>query len=91
MPSNSPLTLACGDYDRTRALHDGSIVPEGIALTTLALPVEETFFRMTQFAEFDVAEQSLSIYLLTLDDNGRDPFVALPDFRREPFATTAST
>ena len=26
------LTLACEDYDRTRALRDGSVKPEGIAL-----------------------------------------------------------
>jgi len=85
MPPTLPLTLACGDYDRTRALHDGSIVPEGIDLVTLALPVEETFFRMTQFSEFDVAELSLSSYLLTLDDDARGPFVALPIFLSRAF------
>jgi hypothetical protein len=35
------LTLACGDYDRTRALHDGSIVPDGLDLVCLRLPVED--------------------------------------------------
>jgi 4,5-dihydroxyphthalate decarboxylase len=40
------LTLACGDYDRTRALEEGSVRPDGIELTYLRLPVEETFFRM---------------------------------------------
>src|SRR5438105_4740485 len=39
------LTFACWDYDRTRALVDGSVQPEGIDLTYLSLPVEETFFR----------------------------------------------
>ena len=26
------LTFACGDYDRTRALEDGSVRPSGIEL-----------------------------------------------------------
>jgi len=80
-----PLTLACGDYDRTRALHEGSVVPEGIALTTLRLPVEEIFFRMARFREFDAAELSFSSYLLTLDDKGVGPFVAIPVFPSRSF------
>jgi len=40
------LTLACWDYDRTRALQDGTVSPDGIDLNYISLPVEETFFRM---------------------------------------------
>jgi hypothetical protein len=40
------LTLACGDYDRTRAIEEGSVRADGIELTYLRLPVEETSFRM---------------------------------------------
>ena len=36
------LTFACWEYDRTRALADGSVVPEGIDLNCLTLHVEET-------------------------------------------------
>ena len=54
------LTLACGGYDRTRALREGTVSPDGIELTYLALPVEETFFRMLRHREFDAAEMSLS-------------------------------
>jgi 4,5-dihydroxyphthalate decarboxylase len=79
------VTLACGDYDRTRALHEGSIQPEGVALTCLRLPVEEVFFRMVRFGEFDAAELSLSSYLLTLDDDARGRFVALPVFPSRAF------
>ena len=61
------LTIACGDYDRTRALEDGSVRADGIDLTYLRLPVEETFFRMLRHREFDVAEMSLSTYAATLD------------------------
>jgi hypothetical protein len=78
------LTFACGDYDRTRALEDGSIRPDGIDLTYLRLPVEETFFRMLRHGEFDVAEMSLSTYVATLDADPR-PFVALPVFTSRMF------
>jgi 4,5-dihydroxyphthalate decarboxylase len=42
------LTLSIWDYDRTRALADGSVRPDGIELNVLELPVEETFFRMAR-------------------------------------------
>jgi 4,5-dihydroxyphthalate decarboxylase len=60
------LTLACGHYDRTEALRDGSIKPEGVELTYVDLPPEETFFRMARFQEFDAAEMSLSSYVNSL-------------------------
>ena len=37
------LTLACADYDRTRALWDGRVSPEGIDLTYLSMVTEEIF------------------------------------------------
>lgn len=42
------LTLACGDYDRTRPLIDGTVRPLGIDLTCLPLTIEEIFFRMAR-------------------------------------------
>jgi 4,5-dihydroxyphthalate decarboxylase len=78
-----PLSLACGAYDRTAALARGDIRPEGIDLTFLALPVEETFFRMTRHQEFDAAEMSLSSYLISLDQGA--PFVAIPAFVSRAF------
>ncbi|MBU8811801.1 ABC transporter substrate-binding protein [Mycolicibacterium goodii] len=82
--SRLELTFACGDYDRTRALEDGSVRPDGIELTYLRLPVEETFFRMLRHREFDVAEMSLSTYVATLDVEPR-PFVALPVYTSRMF------
>jgi 4,5-dihydroxyphthalate decarboxylase len=73
------MTLACWDYDRTRALADGTVTPEGIELTYLPLPVEETFFRMLRHREFECAEMSLSSYVLSLGREDR-PFVAIPAF-----------
>jgi 4,5-dihydroxyphthalate decarboxylase len=43
------LSLACGDYDRTRPLIDRTVKPLGIELTCLPMPVEEIFFRMARF------------------------------------------
>jgi 4,5-dihydroxyphthalate decarboxylase len=40
------LSLGCWNYDRTRGLLEGRIRPDGIDLTYLNMPVEETFFRM---------------------------------------------
>ena len=40
-----PLTLACWDYDRTRALMDGRVKVDGAELNYRNLPVEETLFR----------------------------------------------
>jgi ABC-type nitrate/sulfonate/bicarbonate transport system substrate-binding protein len=79
-----PLTFACGDYDRTRALEEGTIRPDGIELTYLRLPVEETFFRMARHREFEVAEMSLSTYVLSLQADP-SPFVALPVYTSRMF------
>jgi 4,5-dihydroxyphthalate decarboxylase len=74
-----PLTLACWDYDRTRALIDGSVAPDGIELNYLALPVEETFFRMMRHREFHCSEMSLSSYCASLHA-ANPPFIAIPVF-----------
>lgn len=78
------LTLSCWDFDRTRALADGSVRPDGIDLVYLPLPVEETFFRMLRHREFDCAEMSLSSYVASLERPER-PFVAIPVFPSRAF------
>ena len=78
------LTMACWNYDRTRALMDGRIPIDGVELNYLNLVVEETFFRMMRNQEFDVAEMSLSSYTLSLF---RDPapFIAIPVYPSRSF------
>jgi len=78
------LTLACGDYDRTRALEEGEVRADGIELTYLRLPVEETFFRMLRHREFEVAEMSLSSYVVAMQQEP-PPFVAIPVFTSRMF------
>ena len=73
------LTLACWNYDRTRALLEGRVQPEGIELNYLSMPVEETFFRMLRYQEFDVAELSLSSYTVSLFKEKKN-FIAIPVF-----------
>jgi 4,5-dihydroxyphthalate decarboxylase len=58
---------------------DGRVKVDGIDLNYLNLPVEETFFRMARFREFDVAEMSLSSYCVSLTKPDK-PFIALPIF-----------
>jgi 4,5-dihydroxyphthalate decarboxylase len=70
------LSLACWDYDRTRALADGRVAVDGVDLIYHALPVEETFFRMLRHREFDACEMSLSSYCLSKFRD--DPFIAIP-------------
>jgi 4,5-dihydroxyphthalate decarboxylase len=73
------LSIACWNYDRTRALLENRVPIDGIELTYLNLPVEETFFRMLRHHEFDVAEMSLSSYVMSLF--AEDPaFIAIPVF-----------
>jgi 4,5-dihydroxyphthalate decarboxylase len=77
--SNLRLTFSCWDYDRTRALADGRVKPDGIDLVYLMQPVEETFFRMLRYREFDCSEMSLSSYVASLDSDN-PPFIAIPAF-----------
>jgi 4,5-dihydroxyphthalate decarboxylase len=73
------LSVACWNYDRVRAIADGRVIAEGIDLNLMTLPVEEIFFRMLRYREFDAAEMSLSSYAVSL--TRADPaFVALPVF-----------
>src|SRR5437588_3733861 len=82
--SNLRLSLACGPYDRTQALRDGTIRPEGIELNYVTLQPAEIFWRMLQFKEFDVSEMSLSNFT-TLVSSGAAPFVAIPVFPSRVF------
>ena len=77
--SKLQLTLGCWNYDRTRALQDGSVQPDGIDLIYLDMPVEETFFRMLRHREFDITEMSLSSYSVSLSKDP-PPFIAIPVF-----------
>src|SRR3984957_18877583 len=74
-----PITIACGDYDRTRAIKDGRVPVEGCAVTYIPLEPEEVFFRAFRYGEFDVCELSLSSYL-RVTDAGSSDYIGIPAF-----------
>src|SRR5437016_6990243 len=78
------LTMACWNYDRTRALLEERVPVDGIEITYLNLIVEETFFRMLRHREFDIAEMSLSSYTMSLFREN-PPFIAIPVFPSRSF------
>lgn len=78
------LTLACWDYDRTRGLQDGRVEVEGVELTYLPLRVEESFWRMLRYQEFDASELSMSSYLMARD-KGWPRLIAIPVFPSRTF------
>ncbi len=82
------LTLACGRYDRTQALIDGRVRPEGVELNFLPLRPGETFWRMLNNGEFDASEMSLSSYTI-LRSQGDDRFAAIPVFPSRVFRHSA--
>src|SRR5215831_10804338 len=74
-----PITIACGNYDRTQAIKDGVVKVEGCAVTYLPLYPEEIFFRAFRYAEFDVSEISFSSYIRTVAA-GTSAYVGIPAF-----------
>jgi 4,5-dihydroxyphthalate decarboxylase len=74
-----PITIACGNYDRTAAIRDGRVKVDGCAVTYLPLYPEEIFHRAFKFDEFDVSELSFSSYLRTTAA-GTSPYIGIPAF-----------
>ena len=77
--SKLELSFGCWNYDRMRSIQTGQVRPDGIDLNYLEMPVEETFFRMARFQEFDISEMSFSSYVVSLF-RPEPPFVAIPVF-----------
>ena len=74
-----PITVACGNYDRTVAIRDGRVRIECCSVTYLPLYPEEIFHRAFRFQEFDVTELSFSSYLRTIA-SGNAAYVGVPAF-----------
>ena len=82
------LSVAVGDYDRTRALIDGSVAIDGVDPIYMTLGPEEIFFRAFRAAEFDICELSLSSYTVKTAQNNC-PYIAVPAFVSRAFRHTA--
>jgi 4,5-dihydroxyphthalate decarboxylase len=84
MSKNVQLTLACGDYEITRALQDGTVKPDGIDLAVLTKMDSTTrHWRFLRNQDFDMGEVSCSSYILSHDRGF--PFHAIPVFLHRRF------
>ena len=82
------LSVAVGDYDRTRALIGGAVAIDGVDPVFMTLAPEEIFFRAIRAAEFDICELSLSSYTMKTAQ-GNSPYIAVPAFLSRTFRHNA--
>ena len=82
------LSVAMGDYDRTRALYDGRVQIDGVDPVFMLLNPEEMFFRAMRSQDFDIAELSFSSYLVK-HSRGESPYIAVPVFLSRAFRHTS--
>ncbi|HXP94252.1 MAG TPA: hypothetical protein VN905_12355 [Candidatus Binatia bacterium] len=81
------LSAAFWPNDRSAAVFDGRIVPEGIKLYMSAIFPSEIFWRQLKFADFDFSEMSMSS-LFIATSLGQKEWVALPIFTMRSFFHT---
>jgi len=78
------LTFAVGDYESIRALKEGTVQPDGIELTVLTdMTSDVRHWRTLRNREFDIAELSMSNYLMAKYTGL--PFAAIPVFLHRRF------
>jgi ABC-type nitrate/sulfonate/bicarbonate transport system substrate-binding protein len=78
------LRFGCWHYDRTRALADGTVQPDGIELSySTRVQVGEIMERVLK-GEYDVAELGFTYYLRSLEAPN-PPFIAIPVFPNRLF------
>ena len=82
------LSIAMGDYDRTRALFNGQVQIDGVDPVCMALYPEEMFFRAMRNEEFDICELSFSSYSVRTARNDC-PYIAVPVFLSRAFRHTS--
>ena len=82
------LSVAMGDYDRTRPLYDGRVAIDGVDPVYMQLGPEEMFFRAMRSEDFDIAELSFASYLIR-HSRGDCPYIAIPVFLSRAFRHTS--
>lgn len=78
------MSIAMGNYDRTRALLDGEVRIDGTNPIYMTLSPEEMFFRSFRDVAFDVSELSLSTFALKTAE-GSNPYIGIPVFPSRAF------
>ena len=86
--SDLKLSLAMGNYDRTRAILDGRVKIDGVDPVPMLLSPEEMFFRAFRHQAFDISELSLSSYSISVA-RGNPHYVAIPVFLSRAFRHTS--
>jgi 4,5-dihydroxyphthalate decarboxylase len=86
--SDLTLSLAMGNYDRTRAIVDGRVKIDGVDPVPMLLSPEEMFFRAFRHQAFDISELSLSSYSISVA-RGDPHYVAVPVFLSRAFRHTS--
>ena len=86
--SDLKLSLAMGNYDRTRAIVDGRVKIDGVDPIPMLLSPEEMFFRAFRHQAFDVSELSLSSYSISVA-RGEPHYIAVPVFLSRAFRHTS--
>jgi 4,5-dihydroxyphthalate decarboxylase len=82
------LSIAMGDYDRTRPLLDGRVQIDGVDPIFMTLSPEEIFFRAFRTHEFDISELSMSSF--TVKTALKEcPYVGVPAFVSRAFRHTS--
>lgn len=81
------LSIALSRNERTRALIEGVVKPEGIRLMPTVVHPSEMFWRQLKYADFDVSEMSLSS-LFIAHSQGDRTWAALPVYTERRFFHT---
>lgn len=85
---NPKIDVAFWDYDRTRALANGTVKIAGTDATFHSAPIVPVIFEGMVHGKFDVAEMGMTYFLRTFED-GVSPFVAIPVFPNRAFRHSA--
>jgi 4,5-dihydroxyphthalate decarboxylase len=82
------ISVAMGNYDRTRPLVDGDVQMDGADPIYMLLSPEEMFFRSFRDVAFDISELSLSSFAVKTAA-GTNPYVGVPVFPSRAFRHTS--
>ncbi|MFY0614202.1 MAG: ABC transporter substrate-binding protein [Hyphomicrobiaceae bacterium] len=82
------LSIAMGDYDRTRSIFDGRTKIDGVDPVCMLLSPEEMFFRAFRHQAFDIGELSFSSYCVSVA-RGDPHYIAIPVYLSRAFRHTS--
>ncbi|NNC63809.1 MAG: ABC transporter substrate-binding protein [Gammaproteobacteria bacterium] len=86
--SNLRLSVAMGNYDRTRPIIDGRVPIQGVDPVVMMQEPEELFFRAFRNVDYDICELSLSSFAVRTA-RGDCPYIGVPVFPSRFFRHTS--